>query len=180
MEHLALDLIFHLADSGEHHPHLDHCAHCREQVRAARDFHTFLDDRSSAEAEPERTSQTRRGTHVLRLAAQTLPTTADTLVRRTWYVEGMDLLVRVVESRTKDRLTGFVIAEPSLYPHVTVTFSGLPDAFHPDAHGRFDIGPAELDIDPMQVEIVIEDADCTDASHGSDASDDGPAPAPAA
>jgi hypothetical protein len=176
MEHLALDLIFHLADCGEHHPHLDICAHCREQVRAARDFHTFLDDRSTAAAEPERTALSRRSTHLLRLAAQTIPATSDTLVRRTWYVDGMDLLVRVVESRAKDRLTGFVIAEPSLYSHVTVTFSGLPDAFHPDANGRFDIGPADLDIDPMQVEIVIEDADGTGDSHGSDASDDGPAP----
>lgn len=175
MEHLALDLIFHLADSGEHHPHLDTCAHCREQVRAARDFHSFLDDRSAAASDPDaQTAPPRRGTHVLRLAAQTLPTAPDTLVRRTWYVEGMDLLVRVVENRAHDRLTGFVITDPTLYPRLTVSFSGLHDDFHPDVNGRFDIGPAEIDIDPMQVEIVIEE------EAGTDASPAGPATAPAA
>lgn len=175
MEHLALDLIFHLADSGEHHPHLDTCAHCREQVRAARDFHSFLDDHSTVSPDVDiPATSVRRGTPVLRLAAQTLPSAPDTLVRRTWYVEGMDLLVRVVESRAHDRLTGFVITDPTLYPRLTVTFSDLPDAFHPDANGRFDIGPADLDVDPMQVEIVIEE------DPGTDASPAGPATAPSA
>ncbi len=170
MEHLALDLIIHLADSGTPHPHLDLCAHCREQVRAARDFHAFLDDRMAETAPSIRSIRKGEG-RLLRLAAQTLSAPADTLVRRTLYVEGMDLLVRVVENRTHDRLTGFVIADPQLYAHMTVAFSGLAEAFHPDANGRFDIGPADLDIDPMQVEILIEDMSDEDALD-LDASDD--------
>jgi len=138
--------LIQLARSGEDHPHLVECAFCREQYEALRTILLGAPVRFDG-SQPSKDQP-------FRLAAQTGQTAREAQRwRQTWYLEDGALVIRVLEDVDTDQLVGFCISDPRRYPRLRIRFSDIPDSFSPDAQGRFIIGPATIEIEPMRVYI---------------------------
>ena len=136
-----------LARDGRTHPHCDVCAFCREQLEQLRDL---MQGRMQGSAEGE--GAVRRS---FRLAAQSNVGTFEGIRwRQTWYLEDGALLVRVVEDTAEHLLIGYCLCDPARLPGLRLRFSGIDGIFVPDATGRFILGSAGIDVEPMHVMIV--------------------------
>ena len=145
-EHIPEAQLVQLARSGEAHAHLTECVFCREQLEQLREL--FGDEQRSIDAQPG--SPERK----FRLAAQSAPDIADDIVwRQTWYLDDGQIVVRVVEDSREGVLIGYLLADPLPEEGLRVRFSDIDAAFVPDADGRFVIGPASIEIEPMLVLI---------------------------
>ncbi len=89
-----------------------------------------------------------------RLAAQGGSEHLEELVwRQTWYLEEGQVVIRVVEDTEEALLLGYVLCNPDRLSTLRIRFSGLEQSFLPDPAGRFVIGPASIDIEPMRVQL---------------------------
>jgi hypothetical protein len=143
--HMSEAELVQLARSGGTHPHCDVCAFCREQLAQLRAMRDHVD--AAGEADGATLMQ-------FRLAAQGAPqVTEDTRWRQTWYLEDGAVVLRVVEDRREQMLTGFLLCAPERLETARVRFSGIAESFRPDSEGRFTIGPSSIDIEPMSVQL---------------------------
>ncbi len=140
--HISLERLVTLALRGETDPHLSKCSFCREQLAFLRDLEDEVQEDGQFEAPG-----------VFRLAAATHTDSGSLDLRRTWYLEDDQALVRVFEDRMRHLLIGSLLVDPKLYGVVRLRFSGLDREFIPDKDGRFDIGPSGIDIEPMAVTL---------------------------
>lgn len=144
--HLGAARMLELACARQTHPHLDTCAFCREQYEALVDIARLVATDSDSEPAVGETGY--------RLAAESeTETHAELLPRQTWYLDGGNVLLRVFEERTHDRLVAYVICDPQRLPLLSFRFSGVDGVFHPAHDGSFVIGGSDIDIEPMTVSI---------------------------
>ena len=149
--HLEIAEIIRLALIGEYHSHFQDCAFCREQYEDALAIDQFIADEDSGTitSEPAEILQTE-----YRLAAQSEDEVAEkTHVRRTWYFEAGETILRVMEDTEKQILYGHLITAPERLRLIVVHFSGIEEAFRPDENGLFEIGSATLQIEKMEATV---------------------------
>ena len=159
MTHLDMSELLAAARSGTWTQHLDDCSFCREQYQLAVEFLAFSPD--TVQQEDERgqgaAGQALPGRKGYRLAAQTAQAVSPMFrLRRTWYLDNNARILRVIEDLEEETLTGFFISEHGGKEHVHIRFDGIEQDFSPDHNGVFSIGPASIDIEPMQVSIRVE------------------------
>jgi hypothetical protein len=143
-DHLSAVTLLTLASAQVTHPHLNECAFCREQYDALRDIDTFAASDSNFGAG--------RDDMPYRLAAQSeSETQAELLPRHTWYLDGGNVLLRVFEEQTHERLIAWVVCDPQRLPRLRFHFSDIDADFHAEEDGSFIIGSSDIDIEPMTV-----------------------------
>lgn len=142
--HLPVETLVALSLSGEWDPHVEECAFCREQLEFLRSV-----ERDLAATEGEVSAAP------FRLAAASVPDFPAFTLRRTWYLSDREAMVRVFEDEKRQILVGSLLMDPRLYGQVRVRFSGIGHDFLPDEQGKFDIGPLELDVEPMTVTLTF-------------------------
>jgi hypothetical protein len=74
-------------------------------------------------------------------------------LRRTWYLNNNSVVLRVIEDMQRKVLTGFLITEQFKSVQARIRFDGIDKEFIPDLNGVFEIGSANIDIEPMQVTV---------------------------
>jgi hypothetical protein len=146
-DHLSAVALLTLASAQVTHPHLNECAFCREQYDALLEIETHAVSDSSYGPGYDDAPY--------RLAAQSeTDTYVELLPRHTWYLDGGNVLLRVFEEQTHERLVAWVICDPQRLPQLRFRFSGIDADFHAEEDGSFIIGSSDTDIEPMTVTFV--------------------------
>ncbi|MCB2206130.1 hypothetical protein KQI65_15415 [bacterium] len=156
MKHLDMKDILTLARRGERTSHLDACSFCREHYQMAVDYLAFSPDmvRGEDQSINDTGHQSMYGAQTYRLAAQTVETASPMFrLRRTWYFDNNARILRVIEDIPRGILTGFFIGEREDRA-LGIRFDGLDEEYHPDQNGVFEIGSANINIEPMKVTLV--------------------------
>lgn len=145
--HLSDLTLLSLVTARRTHPHLDRCAFCREQYEALLDLERF------EHAPPQESATTRNDHEPLRLAAQSEEEVVDDgpLLRRTWYLDSGNVLLRVFEE--DERLVGYLICAPERLARLRLHIAELHRTFVTDKRGRFVIGDCATAIEPMHVTL---------------------------
>ncbi len=151
MRHLSMQQLLAAALRDEPPAHISECAFCGEQYDLAVDYLRF--EQSEAEG-MEGMSSPLPSAPQYRLAAQTAEQDLPMFrLRRTWYLDGNSTILRVIEDTQRKLLTGFLITEPASTLRRIVRFDGIERSFSPDKNGVFEIGSANIDIEPMNVVV---------------------------
>ena len=137
--------LIQLARTDGSHPHCATCAFCKEQLEQLRSMlMTESPPLPESSPAPDR----------FRLAAQGGSEEVEELIwRQTWYFEEGQIVLRVVEDPEEGLLIGYVLCDSDRLSTLRIRFSGLEMSFLPDPAGRFIIGPASIDIEPMSVQL---------------------------
>jgi hypothetical protein len=157
MEHLSIQQLLMLACRGESPAHVAECAFCREQLDLAADYLAFSEkialQRMSEMAVSDEVTESVESVNY-RLAAQTFDLGPVMFrLRRTWYLNNNSVVLRVIEDMQRKVLTGFLITEQFKSVQARIRFDGIDKEFIPDLNGVFEIGSANIDIEPMQVTV---------------------------
>jgi hypothetical protein len=157
MAHLTIQQLLMLACRGERPAHVDECAFCREQLDLAADYLAFT-EKIARQYMIEMAASDEDLEHVesvnYRLAAQTLDLGPVMFrLRRTWYLNNNSVVLRVIEDIQRKVLTGFLISEQLRSVQARIRFDGIDRDFIPDLNGVFEIGSANIDIEPMNVTV---------------------------
>lgn len=149
--HLRIPEIIRLAMKGEYHTHFLDCAFCREQYEDALHLESFLEGVAEIQS-ADSTAETPPSSY--RLAAQSSDDVSNaTYVRRTWYLEDGNVILRVMEDTEKQILYGHLVIDPERLATSVVRFSGIDMDFSPDDRGLFDIGSTSMEIERMEVAV---------------------------
>jgi hypothetical protein len=157
MKHPDMKELLTLARRGERIPHLEACSFCMEQYQLAVEFLQFSPDtvheeRGWIQEEGATLPYERRA---YRLAAQSTDTMPPMFrLRRTWYFDNNSKILRVIEDIQRGVLTGFFITEREAKGDIRLRFDGIDKDFLPDHNGVFEIGSANINIEPMQVTLL--------------------------
>lgn len=152
MEHLTIQQLLTHARRGETPAHTAACAFCREQLALAQEYLAIatVDEITSVRGGDD--FQQDAG---YRLAAQTLDFGPVMFrLRRTWYIDNNSVILRVIEDMQRKVLTGFFISENLRAVQTRIRFDGIDREFMPDLNGVFEIGSANIDIEPMNVTVT--------------------------
>jgi hypothetical protein len=148
--HLEMAEILRLAMRGEYNTHFVDCAFCREQYEDALEFEQYQSEENVTTWDGDR--QGNGSPQRYRLAAQDSEESPDkTHLRRTWYLESGDVILRVMEDTEQEKLYGHLILDPDRYASVVIRFSGIEQDFLPDSSGLFEIGSSSLAVERMDV-----------------------------
>jgi hypothetical protein len=154
MSHLDMKTLLTLAMRGETSSHFEVCSFCREQYQLAVEFLSFSPDHVQ-ENELASAAAIAKSPPAYRLAAQTSDVVSPMFrLRRTWYFDRYGSILRVIEDTQRQVLTGFFISDRQYSDCLRIRFDGIDEEFRPDVNGVFEIGPAGINIEPMQVTVI--------------------------